>query len=245
MSDVVIGANLLDRLHDLEQRLAALERSGGSGLSGTDQTIKGSHDRLDAGYGAGNAGPPTTPTANLLLALNASAQLPAHTVGGVLNTTGGTTQTVTTLIKRTLGVGGAKALPASGTAVDLMTFTCAGGVNNSVYNGVLVGTLHINIAVRTTAGATNEAASVCTLNCASRRNNTMDLAATVGTLYNVTAGTITLALGVKAGASASSVTLTATVTCTNLDTANSYIFLDCDLLSSALYAENFITPAFV
>ncbi len=47
--------DILDRIADLDKRLRKLEASGGSGLSGTDQTIAGSHDRLDALLGAGVA----------------------------------------------------------------------------------------------------------------------------------------------------------------------------------------------
>lgn len=52
--------DILDRIADLDKRLRRLEASGGSGLSGTDQTIAGSHDRLDALLGAAGA------TANLV-----------------------------------------------------------------------------------------------------------------------------------------------------------------------------------
>jgi hypothetical protein len=47
------GTTFLDRLRAMEARIRALEASQGSGLSGTDQTIKGSHDRLDSMLGAG------------------------------------------------------------------------------------------------------------------------------------------------------------------------------------------------
>jgi len=46
--------DLLDRMRDLERRIALLEATGAAGLSGTDQTIKGSHDRLDNFFGAGS-----------------------------------------------------------------------------------------------------------------------------------------------------------------------------------------------
>ncbi len=48
---------VIDRLIDIERRLRELELSAGMGLSGTDQTIKGSHDRLDALLGAAVATP--------------------------------------------------------------------------------------------------------------------------------------------------------------------------------------------
>ena len=44
------------RLHELERRVALLEAATGGGLSDTDQTIKGSHDRLDNLFGAGSLG---------------------------------------------------------------------------------------------------------------------------------------------------------------------------------------------
>lgn len=47
------GTTFLDRLRAMEARIRALEASQGSGLSGTDQTIKGSHDRLDSMLGVG------------------------------------------------------------------------------------------------------------------------------------------------------------------------------------------------
>jgi len=48
-------ATLLDRIRMLEDRLNYLERGQAVGITGTDQTIKGSHDRLDSLFGAGNA----------------------------------------------------------------------------------------------------------------------------------------------------------------------------------------------
>lgn len=48
--------DLLDRMRDLERRIALLEATGAAGLSGTDQTIKGSHDRLDNFFGPGSLG---------------------------------------------------------------------------------------------------------------------------------------------------------------------------------------------
>ena len=48
-------ATLLDRLRALERRLDFLERGAAVGITGTDQTIKGSHDRLDAILGAGGS----------------------------------------------------------------------------------------------------------------------------------------------------------------------------------------------
>ena len=86
---------LLERIADLERRIAELEREGVTGLTGTDQTIKDSHDRLDSILGAGKSAPDgtlvtnfnadmvdgihaaTVATANRLLALDASAVLPA------------------------------------------------------------------------------------------------------------------------------------------------------------------------
>jgi len=47
--------DIIDRLKAMEQRIAKLEGGGATGLSSTDQTIKGSHDRLDAILGAGVA----------------------------------------------------------------------------------------------------------------------------------------------------------------------------------------------
>lgn len=51
-------SDLLDRLIELERRIAILEAGTGTGLGGTDQTIKGCHDRLDAIMGAGKASTP-------------------------------------------------------------------------------------------------------------------------------------------------------------------------------------------
>lgn len=48
-------ATLLQRLRALEERINFLERGAAVGITGTDQTIKGSHDRLDAILGAGNS----------------------------------------------------------------------------------------------------------------------------------------------------------------------------------------------
>ena len=48
-------ATLLDRIRALETRIDYLERGTAVGITGTDQTIKGSHDRLDALLGAGGA----------------------------------------------------------------------------------------------------------------------------------------------------------------------------------------------
>ena len=39
--------DFVDRVLDIERRVAVLEEVAESGLAGTDQTIKGSHDRLD------------------------------------------------------------------------------------------------------------------------------------------------------------------------------------------------------
>lgn len=61
------GKGLGDRLLEMERRLAMLEAASGAGLLGTDQTIKGCHDRLDAILGAGNA----TVTTALVTNLNA------------------------------------------------------------------------------------------------------------------------------------------------------------------------------
>lgn len=101
MSDAVdlVGPGLGARIRRIEARLAALEALLGSGILGTDQTIKGCHDRLDAILGEGVAAPDgalvsnfnadmvdgihaaTSATANALLALNASAKLPASVTG--------------------------------------------------------------------------------------------------------------------------------------------------------------------
>jgi hypothetical protein len=52
----LIQPDILDRIAALEADLAALKAAGGNGLSGTDQSIKGSHDRLDNLLGAAGAG---------------------------------------------------------------------------------------------------------------------------------------------------------------------------------------------
>lgn len=57
--------SLTDRIAALERRLAELEQQGETGLAGTDQNIKDSHDRLDALLGAGNAAPDGTLVTNL------------------------------------------------------------------------------------------------------------------------------------------------------------------------------------
>lgn len=45
--------NLLERIDEIERRVHILEQGGGTGISGTDQTIRDSHDRLDSLLGAG------------------------------------------------------------------------------------------------------------------------------------------------------------------------------------------------
>lgn len=50
--------DLLDRIVELGRRIAILEAGTGTGLGGTDQTIKASHDRLDAIMGAGKSSVP-------------------------------------------------------------------------------------------------------------------------------------------------------------------------------------------
>jgi hypothetical protein len=66
MSDQLMGSgrSLLDRLAEFESRIRALEGAQQSGILGTDQTIKGGHDRLDALLGAGVASPDGTLVAN-------------------------------------------------------------------------------------------------------------------------------------------------------------------------------------
>jgi len=51
-------SDLLDRIVEMERRIAILEAGTGTGLGGTDQTIKGCHDRLDAIMGAGKSSVP-------------------------------------------------------------------------------------------------------------------------------------------------------------------------------------------
>lgn len=51
-------SDLLDRIVELGRRIAILEAGTGTGLGGTDQTIKGCHDRLDALMGAGKSSAP-------------------------------------------------------------------------------------------------------------------------------------------------------------------------------------------
>ncbi len=51
-----VGPTFLDRLAGMENRLQSLEAAGYGSLLGTDQTIKGSHDRLDALLGSGGLG---------------------------------------------------------------------------------------------------------------------------------------------------------------------------------------------
>lgn len=46
---------LLDRIRMIENRIDYLERGQAVGILGTDQTIKGSHDRIDSLFGAGVA----------------------------------------------------------------------------------------------------------------------------------------------------------------------------------------------
>jgi hypothetical protein len=61
------GPSMFDRLEQMESRLAALEANTHTGILGTDQTIKGSHDRLDALMGAGVAEPDGTMTGDLAM----------------------------------------------------------------------------------------------------------------------------------------------------------------------------------
>lgn len=85
------GATIFDRLRDLDSRLRALEASAGSGLSGTDQTIKGSHDRLDALLGAAVAAPTelklTGADSGVVMTHIARKQLVDNTATGVFTIT--------------------------------------------------------------------------------------------------------------------------------------------------------------
>lgn len=103
-------ATLLDRIRALEARIDYLERGQAVGITGTDQTIKGCHDRIDAMIGADIATPPTTPTANRVLAMNASAKWPAMTVSGALT------------LDSTLGVTGAATLSSTISVAGQETF---------------------------------------------------------------------------------------------------------------------------
>ena len=47
------GPDLVDRIARLEAELKAMQAAQQTGVLGSDQTIKGSHDRLDALLGAG------------------------------------------------------------------------------------------------------------------------------------------------------------------------------------------------
>lgn len=62
MSDQLFdsGRSLLTRLAEMEARIRALEGAQQSGVLGSDQTIKGCHDRLDSLLGAGVAAPDGT-----------------------------------------------------------------------------------------------------------------------------------------------------------------------------------------
>ena len=121
---------ILARLRDLEARITALEAGTATGLSGTDQTIRGSHDRLDSLLGAGNAAPTgdvvtnlnadtvdgihaaATPTANYLLALDANKKLPASITGDA-HTVDGIHAATTATANYLLALNADKKLPAS------------------------------------------------------------------------------------------------------------------------------------
>lgn len=62
---IITGPGISERLLQIERRLAALEAAQGGGILGTDQTIKASHDRVDALLGAGNASVTTGLVTNL------------------------------------------------------------------------------------------------------------------------------------------------------------------------------------
>lgn len=83
---------ITDRWADYERRLARLEALLGSGISGTDQTIKGSHDRLDALLGAAGA------SANLVngVSIGTYAMHATITKSGIVDNTPTAIFTVTT-----------------------------------------------------------------------------------------------------------------------------------------------------
>lgn len=103
------GDTIFDRLRSMDARIRALEANAGSGLSGTDQTIKGCHDRLDTLLGAGKATPDGTLVTNLnadllegLHALTSGAS--AHVVA--TNASGDTTISGLLTLLSTLVFGG-------------------------------------------------------------------------------------------------------------------------------------------
>ncbi len=71
-----VGPDYNGRVRGLEARLAQIEAVMPTGVWGTDQTIKGSHDRLDTLLGAGGDGP--------LVATGVYADLPAASAAGRL-----------------------------------------------------------------------------------------------------------------------------------------------------------------
>lgn len=83
---------ITERWAEWERRLARLEAFLGSGLAGSDQTIKGSHDRLDALLGAGVA------VANLAnnIAVNANVKLATIAKGNITDNVATGIFTVTT-----------------------------------------------------------------------------------------------------------------------------------------------------
>jgi len=142
-------ATLLDRIRALEARIDYLERGQAVGITGTDQTIKGCHDRIDAMIGAGVATPPTTPTANRVLAMNGSAQWPACVVGGTLGITGAAT------LDSTISVAGQETfMTYSGRALFTKT-----GISDNVQTNIFT------VTTTNESGSTDGGGFVCFCNC--------------------------------------------------------------------------------
>lgn len=75
-TDYLAGRNLGDRLRKSEERIEHLERTGATGLSGTDKTIRNSHDRVDSIIGAEKSVPDGTLTPLLNADFVDSAHMP-------------------------------------------------------------------------------------------------------------------------------------------------------------------------
>lgn len=236
------GADLYTRLRDLEARIAALEQGGATGLSGTDQTIKGCHDRIDAMIGAGNAAPPATPTASRVLAMDANARFPSHDVTGDLGHVGGLINKVSTTERQYRSSCKTLTGVSNNTFYDIVTLTTEGGGGNVNYNGALMGVLEIFAFARDTGSGIGTVAQRWAVVAGSRVNNAIDVTLQqIGTTVNQ--GTaITLTVQLKAGATASLATIEAKIVMTNLHSANRVTWRY-DFISHARTSQNFITPA--
>lgn len=237
------GADLYTRLRDLEARIAALEQGGATGLSGTDQTIKGCHDRIDAMIGAGNATPPATPTASRVLAMDANARFPSHDVTGDLGHVGGLINKTTDLARHYRSAVGIRANPTSGTFYDMVKLTTPGTGQYSNHHGVLTGTLEVVALWRNTGGSAGNESRRYRVAAEQRANNAITVGLEqIGTSYKQGLGG-TLVVQVKAGATAALATIEFSLTVANLQTSYVGVAWRFDLVSYAVASQSFITPA--